>query len=73
MTNEQLQTLNITQQVLRHVLVAVAAAHPGQTAVLATTLAAASGNRSLDPLAQQMLGDLAEGLGMLASASHQKQ
>ena len=69
MTADQIATLNITQQVLRSVLVALAAQHPAAMPHVAHALRAASLQPALEPIARQMLGDLADGLDMLTGGA----
>lgn len=61
-------TLNITQQVLRTVTVAVATAAKADLRVLSCVLAESTHNAALHPQAKAMLEDLAAGIGQLANA-----
>ncbi len=73
MNKEQLEVLNIVQQVLRHVLVCVAATDPSKTAVLSTMLAASGTGTTLEPQARQMLLDLSAGMNMISSIGKTRQ
>ena len=73
MTQEQIDVLNIVQQVLRHVLISVAATDPTKTAALSTMLAAAAVDTRLEPVSCQMLGDLSQGLAVLSSMGQTRQ
>lgn len=73
MKKDQAEVLNIVQQVLRHVLISVAATDPTKTEVLSTTLAAAATNTAIDPQARLMLLDLCDGVTMLSSAGKTRQ
>lgn len=73
MTDEQIEVLNITQQVLKNVLLCLAAANPGQTAALSTMLAAAAANPILEPMSRTMLTELSQGMGVISSLGQTKQ
>lgn len=73
MNKEQLETLNVVQQVLRHVLISISAVDPTKTAALATMLAAAATSPKIEPMSRSMLEDLAGGIGMIASAGKTQQ
>ncbi|HEU4589412.1 MAG TPA: hypothetical protein VFS13_00775 [Steroidobacteraceae bacterium] len=62
------ETLNITQQVLRNVVIALCAEMRADMSRVSAVLAAAGAQESLEPAAQRMLTDLAEGLAMLGGA-----
>ena len=68
MDKSQAHTLNIVQEVLRGVVIAAGALAPERTAEMTSTLAAFANRPDADPVASQMLLDLAEGLGMLSKA-----
>lgn len=68
MKNEQLEVLNITQQVLRNLMLALAAANKANLGDLGTVLEAAAANEALDPMARSMLTDLAAGASGLHGA-----
>lgn len=56
-----LETLNITQQVLRHLMLSIAGACQANLGNLGVLLEAGASNERLDPLARQMLAGLAAG------------
>ena len=66
--SEKLETLNVVQQVLRGVVVSLAATQRVDPFELSTLLAGASQQPHLDPMAQQMLADLAQGLAVISKA-----
>lgn len=74
MTEEQLETLNITQQVLRGTLLAVLATNPESAVRAAGALRGFAGDgRDLHPFAARMLLDLASGLDVISAARATKQ
>ena len=73
MKKEQLEVLNVMQQVLRHVLISVAATDPTKTEVLATMLSAAATSPKIEAQSRLMLLDLAEGLNVIASIGKTRQ
>ena len=72
-TEADLNTLNITQQVLRQLMLALAASHQADLGKLGALLEAAAGNESLEPMARHMLADLASGASGLHAAGMRKQ
>lgn len=73
MTQEQAETLNIIQQVLRCMTISFGALAPDRIGDLSANLAAHARAPGIDPIAGQMLEDLAQGAGMIASARNPKQ
>lgn len=63
-----LETLNVTQQVLRHLMLSLAGACQADLCKLGTLLEAGASNGNLDPMASQMLADLAAGATWLHAA-----
>lgn len=68
MTKDQQQLLNITQQVLRSALIAIAAASKANLSEASTLMAASAKHPQIDPIAREMLQDLSVGFGMLGGA-----
>ncbi len=68
MTREQADILNVVQQVLRTTLVALCAAAKAEPEKLGALLESGAANAALDPVAQNMLSDLAVGLALIAKA-----
>lgn len=66
MNEEQADVLNVTQQVLRHLVISLLAATGGDPKALSGLLLSASADPALEPIARRMLGDLADGVNMLA-------
>lgn len=73
MTQNELDILNITQQVLRHLMLAIAAGSNADLWKIGAVLESAAGNEALDPMAQTMLSDLAAGATGLFAAGVRKQ
>ena len=73
MNQAELDILNITQQVLRNLTIALAAVNASDLGKLGMSLEAAAANQTLDPMAQQMLADLAAGVTGLHAAGLRKQ
>lgn len=73
MNNSGLEVLNITQQVLRHLMLALAAGNKSNLGDIGNVLEAAATNDALDPMARQMLADLAAGVTGLHAAGIRKQ
>ncbi len=73
MNKEQAETLNTVQEVLRHVVIALAGASGCDKAKLAHLLDAGASNEQLEPASRAMLRDLAAGLDIMASAIDRKQ
>jgi hypothetical protein len=73
MTESELEILNITQQTLRHLMLAMAGAGKLDLGDLGNLLEAGASNTNLDPMARQMLADLAAGATGLHSAGLRKQ
>lgn len=67
-----LETLNVTQQVLRHLMLSLAGACQADLGKLGALLEAGASNERLDPLARQMLADLAAGATGLHAAGIRK-
>lgn len=62
------ELLNIIQEVLRGVVIAMVAIDPHKLPDVAQLLMASAAIEEIDPKARQMLADLAAGLELLASA-----
>lgn len=73
MNQSELDILNITQQVLRHLMLAIAAGTKADFGDIGAVLEAAAVNDALDPMARTMLADLAAGATGLHAAGLQKQ
>lgn len=69
MNEQQIETINVIQEVLRGVVVSVLASNPDRAAAVSATLAAAAQHPGLSPIAQTMLADLAAGPAMIEAAS----
>lgn len=67
--SEKLETLNIVQQVLRGVVVSLAVSQRIDMPRCASSLQAFAAGKDLDPMAVQMLLDLAQGLDMIGKAA----
>jgi len=65
MTKDQIEILNITQQTLRAVLMALVSQGGINPRALSIALDAAGAEESLEPAARAMLQDLSEGMRML--------
>jgi len=68
MNTSEVELLNVVQQVLRHVLLALAAGNRANLGDVGTVLDAAAANGALHPMARQMLSDLAAGANTLHAA-----
>lgn len=66
------RTLNVVQQVLRGVVVALVAEHKGDMALTASLLQGFAAQDGIDPVAKTMLTDLAGGLDVLGAAGFKK-
>ena len=64
-------TLNTVQQVLRQVVLAMAAATKADLATLSTLLGAATAHPDIDPIAKEMMADLSIGIGVVAKLQKQ--
>ena len=73
MKKDQMEVLNVIQQVLRHVLISVAATDPTKTAALGAMLSAAATNSQIEPQSRLMLLDLAEGMNVISAAGKTRQ
>lgn len=73
MNESEIEILNITQQVLRQLMLALAAANKSDLAVIGGLLEDAANMTTLDPMARHMLADLAAGATMLHGAGISKQ
>lgn len=73
MTQSELDILNITQQVLRQLMLALAAGSKADLEAIGTVLESAASNEALDPMARHMLADLAAGATGLHAAGLRKQ
>lgn len=62
MKQEQLETLRITQQVLKYLTLAIAAGGAIKLGPIGEILEGAAAESTLDPMAREMLADLARGL-----------
>lgn len=68
-----MEVLNIVQQVLRHFMVSLAAGNTANLGNIGSLLEAAAMNTVLEPMARQMLADLAAGATALHVAGVRKQ
>ena len=73
MTESEIEMINIIQQVLRALTVTLAASQQADLGKLGAALESAAGHQALEPMARQMLADLAGGLLLLDSAGKRKQ
>ncbi len=73
MKKAQMEVLNVTQQVLRIAMVSLAASCKADASVLAQALEGAATQRTLDPMAREMLADLASGITLISAANIRKQ
>lgn len=73
MNSENQEVLNIVQQVLRNLMVALAAGNKSNLADISAVLHASAENESLDPMARSMLVDLGDGAAALHAAGIRKQ
>ncbi len=73
MNKEQAETLNTVQEVLRHVVIALAGASGCDEAKLAHLLDAGASNEQLEPASRAMLHNLATGLDIIAGVTQRKQ
>lgn len=64
--SESKKTLNVVQEVLRGIVVSLAASSHVDTAKFASSMQAFAGHPEIDPMSKVMLEDLAKGLDMLA-------
>ena len=72
MNQESLETLRITQQVLKYLTLAIAAAGKIELGPIGEILEGAAAETTLDPMAREMFADLARGLiGLHAAATGQ--
>lgn len=74
MDQKQLDVINITQEVLRVVVISLGALNVQAMPKVAHTLRAGSMDETVSPIAQAMLADIAEGIelvtGQGAASSH---
>lgn len=68
MTEEQLEVLNITQEVLRGLTTTLLALNPEALPRIASGLGAFAGAPGLSPIARSMLQDLAAGVALIERA-----
>ena len=68
-----IETLNIIHQVLKHMMLSLAAADRTDMAALGRLLESAASNQALEPMAQTMLADLAAGATALGTSGCCKQ
>ncbi len=61
MNKESMEVLNIVQQVLRHLLISLAAGNKTNLGNIGALLEVSATNTALEPMARQMLADLAAG------------
>lgn len=73
MNQEQLDTVNLVQEVLRGVLISMCAINPAGLPAVARGLRASASRPGASPMAARMLADLATGLEMIESAQRPKQ
>lgn len=66
MNQDQLDVLNITQQTLRGVVIALLAMHPDRAGAVASALKAFAESGGIAPMSHQMLLDLAAGVSAVA-------
>lgn len=72
MPKQEIESLNITQQVLRGLTLALVASNAIPLDKFSTLLGSVI-TENMDPMAKTMLADLAEGMGVLHSAMHTTQ
>lgn len=72
MNQEQIDVLNVTQEVLRGVVVAFMALQPEKTSALSAMLAASADHPQISPMAQTMLQDLARGPAMFEALTQRE-
>lgn len=73
MTEPNIEALNVTQQVLRALMLALAAGCDADLGKVGLALEAAAANRAIEPMARQMLADLAAGATGIHAAGMRKQ
>ena len=73
MTKEQIEVLNIMQEVLRGLVMAVGATNPEKLAELSASLQAFSQAPGISSSAARMLQDLAKGPAQVATAGNPRQ
>ncbi len=73
MNGGDLETLNVVQVVLRHLMVSLVAASKADMAQLGEMLEIAATNDAIDPIARSMLADLASGATGLGALEVRKQ
>lgn len=67
MNQEQIDVLNITQQVLRNLVVSLIALNPERASQVGSLLQAAAVESHTEPMASKMLQDLADGVNGVLS------
>ena len=72
MNQEQIDVINITQEVMRSVVLSLLALNPDAMPTVAKGLLGSAQNPQLSPMARQMLEDLAAGVEMLASVAQSR-
>lgn len=73
MTDEQMQVLTITQQVLKAVTTTLLAMNPAEIPRIARALQAFAGAPGIEPMAKEMIANIAQGVAVLAAARAPKQ
>jgi hypothetical protein len=73
MKDSDIEVLNIVQQVLRHLMLALAAGHTADLGKIGAVLEAGATSGTLEPMARRMLADLAAGATGLHAAGIRKQ
>ena len=73
MNKGDIEVLNIVQQVLRHFMLSLAAGSKANLGDVGAVLEAGAAVDTLDPMARQMLADLAAGVITLHNAGVRKQ
>lgn len=68
MTDEQMEVLNITQEVLKALTTTLLALNPEAIPRIAPALRAFANAADTSPMAKQMLGQLAQGVEVIAAA-----
>lgn len=71
MNDDQLETLNTIQEVLRMLTLALCATNPAAMPKVAHALRAAEADPRVSPMAATMLGDLAKGLELFEPQERQ--
>ncbi len=73
MNQQQMEVLNVVHQLLKGVLLAVAASNPQGKEAIATTLQAFAQHPGIDPMTRELAADLATGMAVVASVGKARQ